>query len=158
MKKKILYWFAFIFSLILIFTDQIVKRWAFEFLEPVGDIPIIEGFIRFAYVENDGAAFGLFQGGRWFFIPLTVLISTGIVIFYAKLPYNKTSWKIRAPLLLIFAGAAGNFIDRILKGYVIDMFEFMFITFPVFNIADICLVTGTFALAVIMLFFVKEKS
>jgi signal peptidase II len=144
-------------SILLIVLDQWIKYWAREVLAPLPEIPIIEGFFRFVYVENIGAAFGILEGGRWFFIPLTVIILIVIVIYYARLPRSKMYRRVRIPLVFVFAGAVGNFIDRLAHGFVTDMFEFTFITFPVFNVADACLVAGTLTLAVIMLFFMKES-
>ncbi|MDR1664117.1 MAG: signal peptidase II [Clostridiales bacterium] len=141
---------------LLILGDQWVKHWARTVLYPVATLPVIPGFFQFTYLENTGAAFGLFEGARWVFIPLTVLVFIVILIYYARLPLTRESWKQRVPLVLVFAGAAGNFIDRVANGYVTDMFEFTFVTFPVFNIADVCLVLGTFSLATIILLFIKE--
>ena len=140
----------------LVALDQAVKRWAAANLSPFDEIPVINGFISFTYVENRGAAFGLLQNGRWFFIPVTSLILLVIIYFYVKLPQTRAYKFVRATLVLITAGAVGNFIDRLFNGYVVDMLEFKFITFPVFNVADMCVVTGTFALAFVMLFIVKD--
>jgi signal peptidase II len=96
------------------------------------------------------------QGGRWFFVVLTVIIVAGIIYYYAKLPRTKKAWFIRIPLILIFAGAIGNFIDRFINGYVVDMFEFLFINFPVFNVADMLLVSGALSLSFILIFVVKD--
>jgi signal peptidase II len=60
-------------------------------------------------------------------------------------------------MLLIISGALGNFIDRLRFGYVVDMFEFRFMTFPVFNVADICLVFGTIAFVIVTMFVIKEE-
>ena len=142
---------------LLIILDQAVKGWARTVLKPEIDIPIIDGFIRFAYVENEGAAFGILQGAKWFFIPITIIMLLAIGIYYARLPRENKYWFARVPMVLIFAGAIGNFIDRTFNGYVVDMFEFEFIRFPVFNVADICIVSGAVLMAVAVLFIIKEQ-
>ena len=143
-------------SLLLIALDRFVKIWAESNLKGVASRPIIEGVLGFAYVENRGMAFGLFQGGRWLFVPLTVVIVGVIIFFYARLPMERRYWLIRVPLILVFAGAAGNFADRAFRGYVVDMFEFLFVSFPVFNVADMCVTVGTFSLAFVTLFIIKD--
>ena len=87
---------------------------------------------------------------------LTVLVITVILIFEFRFPYNRQNMFIRIPIVLILAGAIGNFIDRLLFGYVVDMFEFLFINFPIFNVADILLVSGTLVYATVSLFILKE--
>ena len=154
--KKIRWILAFT-ALLLVILDQIVKQWARDYLMPVGTIPLIDGLIGFRYATNTGAAFGLFQGGRWFFVILTIVVFAVILIYEFKLPYTKQNLLVRIPMTLMLAGAVGNFIDRLLFGYVVDMFEFLFINFPIFNVADMLLVAGTFAYAFVTLFILKEK-
>ena len=139
----------------LIALDQAVKRWAVNNLRGESTIVIIEGFFGLHYTTNQGMAFGLFQGGRWFFV-ISTLLAVVIIIFYEKsLPATWRSFWFRVPLTLILAGALGNFIDRLLHGEVVDMFRFLFINFPIFNVADICIVTGAF-IYIFAVFFVKE--
>ncbi|MCL2708122.1 MAG: signal peptidase II [Defluviitaleaceae bacterium] len=158
MKKFIIYYLApSLLCFALIALDQAVKRWAVASLKPVFEKPIVNGFVRFAYVENSGAAFGMLQGGRWFFVPLTVVMFAFFAVYYARLPKTRINWFVRVPMVLIAAGAAGNFVDRLRNGFVVDMFEFEFISFPVFNVADMCLVAGTFSVAAAFLFIVKER-
>ena len=64
----------------------------------------------------------------------------------------------RTALMLIFSGALGNAIDRIFRGYVIDFIETAFISFPVFNIADIAITVGAALLIIYVIFFDKENS
>jgi len=142
--------------ILLIILDQLVKQWARVNLMFAGRIPIIEGIIGFRFTTNAGAAFGILQDARWFFVILTIIVIAVIIYFEFKFPYTKESLWIRIPVALILAGAVGNFIDRLLFGYVVDMFEFLFINFPIFNVADILLVIGTFAYALVVLFILKE--
>ena len=150
-------WILALCVLLLVILDQGVKQWARVYLLPVGRIPIIDGLVGFRWMTNAGAAFGIFQGGRWFFIVLTVAVIGVVLIYEFRIPYTRQNMFIRLPIVLILAGAIGNFIDRLLFGYVVDMFEFLFINFPIFNVADILLVSGTFIYAIVSLFVLKEE-
>ena len=152
-------WLFALCLLLLVVLDQAVKQWARNYLMPpygVVAFPLIDGLIGFKWATNEGAAFGILQGGRWFFVILTIVVVAVILVYEFKLPYTRQNMWIRIPMLLILAGAIGNFIDRLLFGYVVDMFQFLFINFPIFNVADILLVTGTFAYAFAVLFVLKE--
>ncbi len=141
---------------ILIAIDQIVKHLTVIYLKPIGSTDIMQGIFSLTYVENRGAAFGMMQGARVFFIVITVAVLIGIAIYYVKLPRYIAAPKVqrwsRVALVLIMAGALGNFIDRFLNGFVVDMFEATFIHFPVFNMADMYVVVGTILFATLVLF------
>lgn len=121
-------------------VDQIVKYWALHTLSTVTSIPIIQNIFHLTYVENRGAAFSILQNQKWLFLTLTPLIIIGIIwILYRNMVYTKCG---KIGVYLILAGAIGNFIDRIWHGFVIDLFDFRLIHFPVFNVADIYVVCG----------------
>lgn len=84
-----------------------------------------------------------------------VIIAIGY--YYVKLPAGRIYNIVRFLLILIAAGGIGNSIDRLLNGFVVDFLRFDFINFPIFNIADIYVVTGTILLGIIMIFFIKEE-
>ena len=131
--------------LAIIIVDQITKYMTVSMLMPL------------TYVENRGAAFGTMMGGRWFFVALTVIVVVAGGIYYSKI-YNKNESKIASlALVLVAGGAIGNCIDRLFRGYVVDMLSFNFFgySFPVFNFADICVVIGA-VLLVVSLCFTKE--
>ncbi len=143
-----------IFSVIgLIILDQVVKYWALVSLKPVGSINVIDGVFALTYVENTGAAFSSFSQHT----PLLALLSlvmSGVIVYciikydnYFKAPYAKFG------LYFTLAGALGNFIDRAFRSYVVDMFQFTFIDFPVFNVADICVVIGAIIIVITVIFF-----
>jgi len=140
----------------LITADQLAKKAALVYLAPVGSYPLIDGVFELSFVMNEGASFGMMQGGRWFFVAATPLVLIAIVVYYIKLPRSKVYNWMRAALVMIFSGAFGNFIDRVRQGYVIDYFYAKFINFPVFNIADIFIVTGAFLFAAVIIFFIKD--
>lgn len=148
---------SIIVSVFLIALDQIAKWIALTELKPIETITVIQNFLDFTFVENRGAAFGILSGQRSFFIILTIIVSFVIVYMFYKAPKNKDYNKMRISLILIFAGAIGNLIDRIIRGYVIDFFEFKFISWPVFNIADIYVVIGTVYLIWLLIFVIKEE-
>lgn len=150
-------WILALSVILFIILDQAVKQWARVYLLPVGRIPIINGLIGFRYATNTGAAFGMLEGARWFFVILTIIVVVVLIVCEFKMPYTRNSLYVRIPMALILAGAIGNFIDRLLFGYVVDMFEFLFIRFPIFNVADILLVIGTISYAFIALFILKDE-
>lgn len=141
----------------LIAIDQITKYLAYTLLMPIGQVHIIEGLFSLTYVENRGAAFGILQGARWFFIVSTMTILIGIFLYCRNLPKGKPFNYIRISMLFITAGAIGNLIDRVLLGYVIDFLHITFINFPVFNIADIYVVMGTISYSILLIFFDEAK-
>lgn len=129
-------------------VDQISKLWALGKLSKVGTIPVIDGIFHLTYVENRGAAFGVLQEKRMLFVLLTCAVLLFIVYFMYK---NKgLNFYVKLALNIVVAGAIGNLADRIRLGFVVDMFDFRI--WPVFNVADICVVTGGIMLAYIMLF------
>ena len=146
-----------IFCLLLIIVDQVTKYFAYTRLQPVGRIAVIEGVFELTYVKNHGAAFGLFQGARWFFVIITILIMCGMIYYYVHLPKEKPYNKARFALLLIMSGAVGNFIDRVRNGFVIDFFHATFINFPVFNVADSLVVIGVFMMFILLIFVYKDE-
>jgi signal peptidase II len=85
-------------------------------------------------------------------VGLTIIVFIGLVYFYIRLPKTRFERLCRVSLILISAGALGNFICRLLWGNVIDFFYFRLINFPLFNMADIFIVTGCFMLIFAMLF------
>ncbi len=144
--------------LALIAVDQLSKLVALDKLKDGASIVVIKGLLSLTYVENRGAAYGMLQGGRIFFIPLTLIVLGCIIYYYIKLPKTKVYTWVRVAMVLITAGAIGNLIDRAFRGFVVDFFQFTFIEFPVFNVADSCIVVGTIFLAILLLFFVKDES
>lgn len=141
---------------LLVLIDQITKYLALLYLKPKGTIPYIQEVFHLTFVENRGAAFGILQNKTWFFIITTFFILIGMIYYYFTMPRTQDYKWIRVSFILIIAGAIGNFIDRIKQGYVIDFFDFRLIDFPVFNVADCYVVVGTFLLAYLLLFVIKD--
>ena len=140
---------ALLAIVVLVGADQLIKLWAATSLiqQPVS---VVDGVFELQYLENRGAAFGILQDHRWVFMVLTgifVLVALYALIF-KKFAHPVTKWAV----VLLCAGGMGNMIDRIFRGYVVDMFYFKLIDFPIFNFADCCVVIGAilFVLGVIL--------
>ena len=135
--------------ILLIGIDQLIKNWALNVLRYKGAISVIENVFNLTYVENRGAAFGLFQNNQIIFIVVALIAS--IVGLYA-LHSKKINSKIcKTSIMLIIAGSLGNLIDRIRLDFVVDYFDFVFIWNYVFNLADCFIVVGTILLCLYVL-------
>lgn len=137
-----------IFSSVLL--DQVTKYFVVEWLKGNKPITIIERVLSFSYVENRGAAFGILQEKKIFFIIITII--TLIILTYILVRYYRqiSIWLIIA-LSLVYGGTIGNFIDRVRLNYVIDFISVRILdryNFAVFNIADMCIVIGGFILII----------
>lgn len=134
---------------LLVAVDQITKFFAVDRLKELVSVRIIEGFFSLTYVENRGAAFGMLQGGKWIFLAITAVVLVLIIIYYAKHKRTKENLWLRIALTMVAAGAVGNAADRLIRGFVVDFFDFNIFgyDFPVFNFADILVVVGTILLA-----------
>lgn len=145
-------------SVLLIFLDQITKAVAVTHLKNQAPYIIWNGVFELHYLENRGAAFGLMQNQRTLFLIATVLILIVIIYFYLKkIPNERRFVWLDAIAILFFAGAIGNFIDRLVQDYVIDFFYFVLIDFPIFNVADIYVTVAAFLLIFLCLFYYKEE-
>ena len=140
--------------LAIIVADQLTKYLAVTRLKDIGTIEIVRGVFSLTYVENKGAAFGILQNQRWFFIITTTVVCIAVIYFLVN--QSNTSLILRISLSMILGGAIGNFIDRIRFGHVVDMLHFTLIDFPVFNVADCFVVMGTILLAYYILFIADK--
>ena len=137
-------------ALVLIVLDQLIKIIVDANMMVSQSIPVIQDVLHFTYVQNEGAAFGIFQGQRWILVGVTsVVILGGIYLLAAKkLKSNFLIWSVA----LVIAGGVGNLIDRIFRHFVIDYIEVRLINFAVFNFADCCVVIGTIMIVCYLLF------
>ena len=99
----------------------------------------------------------MFSGKKWFILLLTLCIVAFLVYYFVKMPRTKEYQWVRCAMVLVLAGAVGNMLDRVFRGYVVDFFEFTFFSWPVFNVADIYVVVGVIVLAALILFVIKEE-
>ena len=129
----------FLLAAALVAVDQVVKYLVRAGIPLHTAVDFLPG-LDLTYVQNTGAAFSLFSQHTWLLTLLSGVVSVVLVICLGKrvLPH----WSGMLALALLLGGAVGNFIDRLLFGFVTDMFRTTFINFAVFNVADICIVCG----------------
>ncbi len=141
---------ATIVIVLLVILDQVVKYLVKTNIPLGGAVSFLPGILGLTHIHNTGAAFSMLSGARWFFVLLTVaFVIFGMwVLLTGRLrhPLGKWSW------VLVLAGAIGNLIDRVLYGYVVDMFEVQFMHFAIFNVADIFVVVGGILFCIYYLF------
>lgn len=138
--------------LIGIILDRITKIWALRSLATGNDIIVIKDLFAFSYLENRGAAFGIFQNRVLPLAVMTSLVIVGMVYYLVK--YKPVSKLLRYSLALIIAGALGNLIDRLAYRFVVDFILLHYkdvYYFPTFNVADMLVVVGTILLAICIL-------
>ena len=144
-----------LFALVAVAADQLTKYLVLANIPLYSKVDVLPGVVHLTYVQNRGAAFSSFSGQQWLFA-LVFAVFTGLVIYdlvKRKMPFSKLErWCIAA----IWAGGLGNMIDRLRFGYVVDMIEVEFISFPVFNVADCIITCGCILLMVHLFFFNRE--
>lgn len=136
----------FLVAFIVLIIDQITKWLVVNNMTIGQSIPLIQDVFYLTSHRNAGAAFGILQGQRLFFIIVTVIVVIGVIYYLLKVKNEKPlmAWS----LALVLGGAIGNFIDRLLTGEVVDFFDVkislgqFYYDFPIFNIADSALVIG----------------
>lgn len=136
--------------------DQYTKYLAITHLQG-NPISLIDGVFELRYLENRGAAFGLFQNQQLFFLIIGTITLLFIAYLYIRMPQTKRLLLLRMCMISITAGAIGNMIDRIRFQYVVDFLYFELIDFPIFNVADIFATVATFGLVLLLLFYYKEE-
>lgn len=148
-----LYGILALFSLLIVAADQLTKYLTVSNIPLGGKIPVIPWLFQLTYLQNDGMAFSMLRGGRWFFLVMTLAALVLMVLAVKK------RWVVHpvglTALAAIAGGAVGNLIDRLRLGYVIDMIEVTFMEFAVFNVADCFVVCGAILLVIYAFFFDK---
>jgi len=144
-----------LFIAAIVGADQLSKFLVVANIPLGGQVPFLPGLLQLTYVQNTGAAFSSFEGQQWLFA-LIFLIFTGLILW----EYRKKAMGF-APLerwciAAVYAGGLGNMIDRIRLGYVVDMIETTFISFPVFNVADCFITCGCILLMLHLWLFHKD--
>lgn len=142
-------------AVLLLVVDIIAKRCVLRYLKPVGSVPLIDGFLEFSYVENTGAAFGLFKNVMWLIILITVVAVAAISLLLFR--YQSHTFFSYASCALLIAGGIGNLLDRILYGFVVDYIHVLFFDY-IFNFADCCVTVGAVLFVIhVLLISVREK-
>ena len=143
--------------LLFFLADQGTKLLAVRTLKGKESVELIPGVLEFQYLENRGAAFGILQNQQWLFILLCCVFLVIAAYFYYRLPLEKKYWLFRLMAVLLAAGALGNLVDRMLHKYVVDFIYFSLIHFPIFNVADCCVVIGGILMLFNVLVVYKEE-
>lgn len=142
---------------VLVCLDQWTKALAVAHLKGQPAIPVISGILELRYSENRGAAFGLLQDGRIFFLIVTVIVLAFMGWYFQRIPEKKRFLPVKILLPIIAAGAVGNLIDRLMNGFVVDFIYLSVINFPIFNVADIFVSWSAVLLIILLIFKYKEE-
>ena len=119
-----------------------------------GHVPLVPYLVELTYVTNTGAAFSIFSEHTWALALVSLVMSLALALALWKNLFRHPFGKLALTLLL--AGAVGNLIDRAFRGFVVDMFNVLFMRFAVFNVADICVVVGGIAAGVYYMFLMDR--
>ena len=142
-------------GVVLLGADQWVKAWTVAHLELWETAPLVPGFLELMRVHNYGAAWSSFSGMRWLLSAVTAAILIAVLVLLLRGVVRHPAGRVAGALIL--AGGLGNLIDRVRLGYVVDMFHFVFWpSYPVFNLADICIVAGAILGAIYYLFLYEK--
>lgn len=161
MKLSRKYYLLMLIAGVSLVLDQWTKILVLSHFQYGETYPIIQDIFHFTYVRNPGAAFGIFRDfpelfRKIFFLSLPP-IAMLVILNILRTVEETDLWQIFA-LSMIFGGAFGNYIDRIRFGYVVDFLDFHYKnvwSYPAFNIADSCIVSGIGILLVLM--FVRDR-
>jgi signal peptidase II len=141
----------YVYAFIVLLLDQATKWMIVNQLVLNETRSVIGEFFQITSHRNRGAAFGIMQDQRWFFIIITLLVAAGIIMYLRK-TYKEGKKLLPFALSLLLGGALGNFVDRALFGEVVDFLKFRFVfnwfgnpvdyTYPIFNVADSAICVG----------------
>ena len=151
------YLYGLVSMIILLIADQFTKYLAITHLKNSEDIILINKVLRLHYLENKGAAFGMFQNKQIVFAVVAVAVVIFVAYMYKKIPHTNRYFLLRFTAVLVVSGAVGNVIDRLFHNYVVDFIYFELIDFPVFNVADIYVVVACILFAIGILFYYKDE-
>ncbi len=152
--KKVMSTAAYLgLAVLLVLLDQFTKAETVRVLKDGPTISLIPKVLELVYVENTGAVFGFMSNSTLFFCIVTPIFVLMMGYVFFQVPKEKKFFWARLCVLLVVAGGIGNFIDRVTKGFVVDMIYFVPINFPVFNVADCYVTVGVFLLTFFLLFW-----
>lgn len=135
-----------VLALLLVLLDQGVKYLVLTRIPLGGHVPFLPHLLELTYVQNTGAAFSILDRHTWLLALVSLVMS--VVLAWAVFKPLFRHPLGRTCLTLVLAGAVGNLIDRAFRGFVVDMFNVLFMNFAVFNVADICVVVGGIGLGI----------
>ncbi len=146
----------------VVLLDQLVKELCLDKIGMYNTIVLIEDVFELHVIPNYGMAWGMLQNKQWIFVVITPVVLALAVWFYLKMPAEKKFTPMRVLTVLLAGGAIGNLLDRMFRGdfcqgYVVDMFYFKAIDFPVFNVADSFICVSFALLAILVIFKYSEE-
>ncbi|MBB6673199.1 signal peptidase II [Cohnella nanjingensis] len=142
-RRRIGIWVYYVIAALVFAIDYVTKKLIEHNLDLYQQVKVIGDFFIITFIHNRGAAFGILQEQRWFFLLITVLVVSAIV-WYLHRSHRHGRGLLLVALALVLGGALGNFLDRAIYGQVVDFMQFNFgsYTFPIFNAADCAIVVG----------------
>lgn len=144
----------YLLSFIIVLIDQVSKYLTQAYVDLGQQIEWIPGLLSVTHIHNTGAAWSILEGQMWFFYIITVIVVVMIIYYMQQM---KDEPLLKTGLAFILGGALGNFIDRLLHQYVIDMIQLDFIDFPIFNLADTALTIGVILLFIQYIFLDRQE-
>lgn len=144
----------YLLSFIIVLIDQVSKYLTQAYVDLGQQIEWIPGLLSVTHIHNMGAAWSILEGQMWFFYIVTVIVVVMIIYYMQQM---KDEPLLKTGLAFILGGALGNFIDRLLHQYVIDMIQLDFIDFPIFNLADTALTIGVILLFIQYIFLDRQE-
>lgn len=144
-----------VLAAVVIIADQLVKLLVVSHIGMGQTVRAIPSVLDFVYVKNTGAAFSIMSDMTWLLSVVSVLFCAAVAVYFVwKRPKSRLQC---TALALMFAGALGNALDRIFRGYVVDFIRLAFVDFPVFNIADMAITIGAAVLIVYIILSEKKE-
>lgn len=141
-------------AIVILLFDQLTKTYILKNIsvgEVFGELPYVADYI---YVKNTGAAFSILSNNTWLLSAISVIFVIAVLIY--RIVAKPKGVLLNIALVLFFAGALGNAIDRVAYGYVVDFISIKWFDFPVFNIADMAIVMGAVTAVIYVMFFDKD--
>ncbi|GAX02805.1 lipoprotein signal peptidase [Secundilactobacillus pentosiphilus] len=139
--------------ILLFLIDQWIKHTVVATIALGGMHTVVPGVLSLTYIRNDGAAWSMLAGQQWFFLIISVAALAIMIWFLVRYRHH---WQYDIGLAFMIAGTLGNFYDRLINGFVVDMFQLDFINFPIFNFADTCLTVGVIWIMVVL--FLEDRA
>lgn len=151
MKKKYYITISLIVAIAILIIDQVTKRIIATTMNIGDSYEVIPNFLNITSHRNNGAAWGILSGKMGFFYIITIVILIVLVLFFIK--EAKYNLFMQVAISLLFAGALGNFIDRLVNGEVVDFVDTNIFgyDFPIFNVADSSLTIGVLFIIIALL-------
>lgn len=146
-------------ALLIVAADQWTKWLVLKNMELGERIPVIEPYLAWLSHRNRGAAWGMLEGQMWLFAIITIAVIIGILYYFHK--HAKGQPLFQLSLMIILGGAVGNFIDRMLRGEVVDFVDVLIpiinYDFPIFNVADAALTVGVVLMIIFVIYDEKQE-